>query len=70
MRQWETSYYPLYFEGQYTGADAVLPSDLPYHGTTECEDRTYVDGQMATGGAPDEVADDPAPWWMFWRNWR
>ncbi len=32
---------PLYFEGQYSGSDAVLISDLPYHGTTECEDRTY-----------------------------
>ena len=31
---------PLYFEGQHTGSDAVLISDLPYHGTTECEDRT------------------------------
>ncbi len=34
---------PLYFEGEYRGADTVYPSDLPYHGTTECEDRTYVD---------------------------
>ena len=32
---------PLYFEGQLRGADTMLASDLPYHGTTECEDRTY-----------------------------
>lgn len=32
---------PLYFEGEYTGSDTVYPSDLPYTGTAECEDRTY-----------------------------
>ena len=32
---------PLYFEGQYRGADAMLISDLPFHGTTECDDKTY-----------------------------
>jgi hypothetical protein len=32
---------PQYFEGPYRGADTMLISDLPYHGTTECEDRTY-----------------------------
>jgi len=32
---------PAYFEGQYRGSDTMLPSDLPFHGTTECEDRTY-----------------------------
>jgi hypothetical protein len=32
---------PLYFEGQYRGADTMLVSELPYHGTTECDDRTY-----------------------------
>jgi hypothetical protein len=31
---------PLYFEGEYRGSDVVLVSDLPYHGTSECEDRT------------------------------
>jgi hypothetical protein len=29
-----------YFVGEFEGADAVLPADLPYSGTTECEDRT------------------------------
>jgi hypothetical protein len=32
---------PLFFEGQYRGTDAMLVSDLPYHGTTVCDDRTY-----------------------------
>jgi hypothetical protein len=32
---------PLYFEGQFRGSDTVYPSDLPYHGTSPCEDRTY-----------------------------
>jgi hypothetical protein len=53
---------PLYFEGEFTGADTVLISDLPYHGTTECEDRTY---RAATADAEQ----DDAPWWMFWRFW-
>jgi len=52
---------PRYFEGQFRGGDAVLPSDLPFHGTTECDDRTYRD--LA---AQDT---DSAPWWMFWENW-
>jgi hypothetical protein len=32
---------PLYFNGQFRGSDTMLISKLPYHGTTECEDRTY-----------------------------
>ena len=32
---------PLYFEGPFRGADTMLVSDLPYHGTTACDDRTY-----------------------------
>jgi hypothetical protein len=43
LRREYTAEDPLYFAGQYAGADAVLLSDLPYHGTTECEDRTYRD---------------------------
>jgi hypothetical protein len=34
---------PSYFTGQFTGGDAVLVSDLPYHGTTICEDRTNAE---------------------------
>jgi hypothetical protein len=32
---------PAYFTGQFRGSDTMLISDLPFHGTTECEDRTY-----------------------------
>jgi hypothetical protein len=32
---------PLYLVGQYRGTDTVYISDLPYHGTTECVERTY-----------------------------
>jgi hypothetical protein len=32
---------PLYFEGEFRGADSMFVSELPFHGTTECEDRTY-----------------------------
>ena len=38
---------PPYFEGRFTGADVVFPSDLPYDGTTACEDRTYRDASLA-----------------------
>lgn len=54
---------PLYFEGEHTGGDTVFPSDLPYHGTTECEDRTHL------GAGAADAAEDTSPWWMFWRNW-
>ena len=53
---------PLYFRGEYTGSDTVFPSELPYTGTTECEDRTY----RAADGAQADESDD-APWWMFWK---
>jgi hypothetical protein len=32
---------PLYLVGQYRGTDTVFISDLPYHGTTPCAERTY-----------------------------
>jgi hypothetical protein len=32
---------PAFFTGPFRGADTMLPSDLPFHGTTACEDRTY-----------------------------
>ena len=32
---------PLYFEGPFAGSDTMLVSPLPYHGETECDDRTY-----------------------------
>jgi hypothetical protein len=32
---------PRYIVGQYRGTDTVFISDLPYHGTTPCVERTY-----------------------------
>jgi hypothetical protein len=32
---------PEFFVGQFKGSDTVYVSDLPYHGTTKCEDRTH-----------------------------
>ena len=51
---------PLYLVGQYTGTDAVQVSELPYHGTSECEDRTYRPQPAVTEA-------DETPWWMFWK---
>lgn len=52
---------PLYFEGQYTGTDVVYLSELPYRGTTVCEDRTY-DGQAVE-------TPEARPWWDFLIFW-
>ena len=43
---------PLYFQGEFTGADTVYPSALPYQGGS-CEDRSYK--------APDSGPDGDAP---------
>jgi hypothetical protein len=52
---------PLYFVGQYTGGDSVLVSNLPYHGTSECEDRSY--------GNMNSEAEAAEPWYMFLKFW-
>jgi hypothetical protein len=41
LRREYTAEDPLYFEGEVRGSDVMMISPLPYHGTTECEDRTY-----------------------------
>jgi hypothetical protein len=41
LRREYTAEDPAYFEGPYRGADTMLISELPYHGATECDDRTY-----------------------------
>lgn len=66
MREY-TAEDPLYFVGQYAGSDVVLLSDLPYHGATECEDRTYRNTDASTHDAALET--DARPWWMFWKLW-
>jgi len=68
---------PLYFTGEYKGADTVLVADLPYEAPS-CEDLSYVTGQgtaaasRASGAdaatAPAAAAPQPAKsWWMFWK---
>ncbi|HEY7671056.1 MAG TPA: DUF6152 family protein [Gammaproteobacteria bacterium] len=41
LRREYTADDPLYLVGEYKGTDTVFVSDLPYHGTTECVERTY-----------------------------
>lgn len=51
---------PLYFTGRFTGSDTMYISDLPYHGTTPCEDRTHRTGD-------DKVREtENKPWWKLW----
>ncbi len=50
---------PLYFIGKFTGSDTMYISDLPFHGTTACEDRTYR-------SADTEAASENRTWWKFW----
>lgn len=71
---------PLYFTGEYKGADTVQIADLPYE-TPSCEDLSYVTGQgtaaaqrgpSAAGAAPaaspaTAPAEAAKPWWMFWK---
>jgi hypothetical protein len=65
---------PLYFTGQFRGADTAFVADLPYEPPT-CNDLSYKTGvgtaAVAQGdaeAAPAEAAPAPAkPWWMFWK---
>ena len=57
---------PVYFVGSFTGADTVFISELPYHGTTPCEDLTVRQTAENAAAAAD---DEEAPWWMFWKLW-
>jgi hypothetical protein len=63
---------PLYFTGEYRGADAVYPADLPYEAPS-CTDLSYKTGQGTPAAQQgDDVPAAPAaapakPWWMFWK---
>lgn len=64
---------PLYFTGQFRGADSVFIADLPYE-TPSCNDLSYVTGrgtaaaEQAAPAAAEPAAATPAkPWWMFWK---
>jgi hypothetical protein len=52
LRREYTAEDPLYFVGQYRGLDTVLISNLPYHGTTECAERTYREGTASSDPEP------------------
>lgn len=51
---------PEYIIGEFTGSDTMYVSDLPYHGTTRCEERTH--SAAGSAGAEAEVK----PWWKLW----
>jgi hypothetical protein len=68
---------PLYFTGEYRGADVAYPADLPWEPPT-CNDLSYATGRGTRAAQPSaappaaaEPAAEPAapakPWWMFWK---
>ena len=65
---------PLYFVGEYRGADVVYPADLPWEPPT-CNDLSYATGRgtlaaQPSTAAPAAEAPEVAPvksWWMFWK---
>jgi hypothetical protein len=65
---------PLYFEGKFTGADAVFVSDVPYQ-VTPCDDRSFkADADRGTArwmlwGAGG-LAAVPLLWWTIARRRR
>jgi hypothetical protein len=67
---------PLYFSGQFRGADTAFIADLPYE-TPSCNDLSYKTGvgtaaaeQQGQGDTAATEAPPPAPaksWWQFWK---
>jgi hypothetical protein len=65
---------PLYFTGQYRGADTVYVADLPYE-PPSCNDLSYVSGRGTAAAQAEPAQATPAtaqeppakPWWMFWK---
>ena len=64
---------PLYFTGQFRGADTAFVADLPYEPPT-CNDLSYKTGQgtpaVDLAQPPAAATAEPAPaksWWMFWK---
>ncbi len=63
---------PLYFTGEYRGADTAFVADLPYE-PPSCNDLSYVSGQGTAAvqadaeAAPAEPVVPTKPWWMFWK---
>jgi len=54
---------PLFFEGRYTGRDAVYLADLEYQGSP-CDDRSYTSPTGESVGIALEVTN--APLWTTW----
>lgn len=69
LRREYTAEDPLYFTGQFRGADVAYIADLPYE-TPSCTDLSYKTG-LGTPAVADAAAKPPAapakPWWMFWK---
>ncbi len=61
---------PLFFTGQYRGADTVFVADLPFS-EPSCTDLSYATDRgtvAARSEAGEQGAPAPAkPWWMFWK---
>ena len=58
---------PLYFTGQFRGADTAFVADLPYEPPT-CNDLSYKTGQGTAAVDGRAATPEPAkPWWMFWK---
>jgi len=68
LRREYTAEDPLYFTGQFRGADSAYVADLPYE-TPSCTDLSYKT-DLGTPAAEDGAQTPPAPskpWWMFWK---
>ena len=68
LRREYTAEDPLYFTGQFRGADLAYVADLPYE-TPSCTDLSYKTG-LGTPAADGAAQTPPAPskpWWMFWK---
>ena len=69
LRREYTAVDPLYFAGEFTGADVAYLADLPYE-TPSCNDLSYTTdrGTIAAQPAVAPAAVTPAKsWWMFWK---
>jgi len=63
---------PLYFTGEFRGADSVFIADLAYE-TPTCNDLSYKTGEgtaaiaeASATPAPAPAAAPAKPWWKFW----